>query len=282
MPPTRATTPDGVVLALHDLGGEGPPALLVHATGFHGQVFSPLAHYLGTRFRCLALDLRGHGESGVPPDLNFDWAGFGTDVLTAVDALGIEGPVGIGHSCGGASLLLAEEARPGTFSALYCFEPIVFASGALSVPDPSALLARKARQRREVFSSRREAYASYAAKPPLDVLHPDALEAYVEFGFEDLPDGSVRLRCRGENEARMYEGGLRHTAFSRLNAVKCPTVIASGAESRNFARADFEPLVERLVDASLEVIPGIGHFGPLEAPSAVSDSVIRDLDPPPA
>ena len=55
-----------------------------------------------------------------------------------------------------------------------------------------------------------------------------------EFGFEDLPNGTVRLRCRGENEALMYEGGLRHTAFSRLNAVKCPVVIACGAESHSF------------------------------------------------
>ena len=282
MPPTRATTPDGVVLALHDLGGDGPPALLVHATGFHARVLGPLAHSLGTRFHSLALDLRGHGESGVPPDLNFDWAGFGTDVLTAVDAFGLEGPVGVGHSCGGASLLLAEEARPGTFSTLYCFEPIVFPSGTLPVPDPSEVLARKARQRREVFSSRQEAYANYASKPPLDVLHPDALAAYVEFGFEDLPDGSVRLRCRGENEALMYEAGLRHTAYSRLNAVKCPAVIACGAESSSFGRADFEPVVERLANASLEVLPRLGHFGPLEAPSAVADSVIRDLDPPPA
>ena len=43
VPPTRATTPDGVTVALHDLGGDGPPALLVHATGFHGRALGPLA-----------------------------------------------------------------------------------------------------------------------------------------------------------------------------------------------------------------------------------------------
>jgi pimeloyl-ACP methyl ester carboxylesterase len=269
-------------LALYDLGGGGPPALLVHATGFHARVLGPLAHGLGPRFHCLALDLRGHGESGVAQDRNFNWDGFATDVLTAVDALGLDCPVGIGHSCGGASLLLAEEARPGTFSALYCFEPIVFPPGAPPAPDLSAPLARTARQRREVFSSRQEAYANYASKPPLDVLYPDALAAYVEFGFEDLPDGSVRLRCRGENEALMYEAGLRHTAYSRLNAVRCPVVIACGAESRSFGRADVEPVVERLGHGRLEILPGLGHFGPLEAPSAVAASVIQDLDPPPA
>jgi len=282
VPPTRATTPDGVTLALHDLGGGGPPALLVHATGFHARVLRPLARSLGDRFHCLAPDLRGHGESGVPADLDFDWVGFGNDVLTAVEALGLEGPVGIGHSCGGAALLLAEEARPGTFSSLYCFEPIVFPSDDPPSPDLAAPLAKRARQRREIFASREEAYANYASKPPLESFDPEALAAYVEFGFEDLPDGTVRLRCKGENEARIYENGFCHPAFARLGAIECPVVIACGGESHDFTPAALEPLVERLVDGQLEVLPGLGHFGPLEQPGIVAESVIRALDPPPA
>ena len=42
---------DGVVLALHDLGVDGPPLLLCHATGFHGRVWAPL----GRRARRSAL-----------------------------------------------------------------------------------------------------------------------------------------------------------------------------------------------------------------------------------
>ncbi len=282
MPPIRATTPDGVTVALHDLGGDGPPALLVHATGFHGRALGPLARSLGSRLHCLALDLRGHGESGVTADLDFDWVGFGTDVLTAVDALGLEGPVGIGHSCGGAALLLAEEARPGTFSALYCFEPVVLPFDRPPSPDPSGPLARGARQRREIFASRQEASANYASKPPLCNLDPEALAAYVEFGFEDLPDGTVRLRCRGQNEALIYESGFRHPAFSRLAAVDCPVVLACGGESDDFGPATLELLVEHLANGRVEVLPGLGHFGPLQQPGVVADSVIRALDPPPA
>jgi len=280
--PVRATTRDGVVLALHDLGGDGPPALLVHATGFNGRVLGPLARSLRLRLHCVAPDLRGHGESGVAPDLDFDWVGFGTDVLTAVDAFGLENPVGIGHSCGGAALLLAEEARPGTFSALYCFEPVVFPPDAPPSPNLSDPLAQGARLRREIFASREQAYANYASKPPLNVLNPEALAAYVEFGFEDLPDGTVRLRCRGQNEALMYEGGLRHPAFSQLATITCPVLLACGADSSDFGPAALEPLVERLANGRLEVLPGLGHFGPLEQPGVVADSVIRAIDTTPA
>jgi len=42
----RASSTDGVELEVHDLGGDGPDLLLVHATGFHGRVWEPLAGHL--------------------------------------------------------------------------------------------------------------------------------------------------------------------------------------------------------------------------------------------
>src|SRR5271155_2252192 len=101
-PAGRVTTPDGVAVAYYDLGGNGPPLLLAHATGFCGPVLAPLAAHLRAQFNCVALDLR------------------------ALAHLGLDRPFGFGHSCGGAALFLAEEARLGTFRALYCFEPVVY------------------------------------------------------------------------------------------------------------------------------------------------------------
>ena len=281
MQPRRAFTPDGVTVAVHDLGGDGPAALFAHATGFHARVFGPLASQLKNRLHCHAPDLRGHGQSGVPAGLDFAWSGFGLDVLTALDALGLERPIGIGHSCGGAALLLAEEARPGTFSSLYLYEPVVLPPdrqlAVLSEP-----LAKRARQRREVFSSRAEAFDNYASKPPLDSFDREVLAAYVEYGFEDLADDTVRLCCRGENEARIYENGPRHHAFSLLGAVKCPVVLVCGGDSLDFTPSALGQLAERLIQAQVEVLPGLGHFGPLEHPELVAASVIRALDPPPA
>jgi pimeloyl-ACP methyl ester carboxylesterase len=256
--------------------------LLVHATGFHARVLAPFADALGTRLHCYAVDLRGQGDSGEPADGDFNWDGFGKDVLAALDALGLQSPVGIGHSCGGAALFLAEQARPGSFSSLYCFEPVVFPAEHPPSPDPSDALAKRARQRREVFASREEAYVNYASKPPLSSFDRRALRAYVEFGFEDLADGTVRLRCRGENEARIYENGFRHQAFSKLEEVVCPTTVACGAASYDFTPAGMGLLTQRLRNGRVEVLDGLGHFGPLERPEVVAVSVIRALDPPPA
>ena len=126
----RCVTPDGVGIAVYDFGGEGPDLLLVHATGFCAEPFGPLARQLGGRFRCWALDLRGHGRSDRPDDGDFSWSGFATDVLAVIDHLGLDRPFGVGHSCGGATVLLAEQARPDSFRSLYCFEPVVMPDAA--------------------------------------------------------------------------------------------------------------------------------------------------------
>ena len=65
-PAAAVTTPDGVAVAYYDFGGNGPPLLLAHATGFCGPVLAPLAARLRARFHCVALDLRAHGASDRP------------------------------------------------------------------------------------------------------------------------------------------------------------------------------------------------------------------------
>ncbi|HMC52587.1 MAG TPA: alpha/beta hydrolase [Acidimicrobiales bacterium] len=267
-----ATTADDVRLAVHELGGSGPPLLMAHATGLHGRVWAPVAARLGSRFRCIAVDLRGHGDSGVPPALDFDWRGFGRDVLAVVDELGLQRPFGLGHSCGGAALVLAEQARAGAFRALWCYEPVILA---IERPEERSMvqnpMAQAARRRREVFASRREAFENYASKPPYDRVDPEALWAYVRDGFEDLPDGTVRLKCRREDEARVFELGGAHGAYTRLGEVCCPVGLAFGAAQQGpLAEANIEALAGRLPRARVDAMEGLTHFGPLEDPGRVA------------
>jgi pimeloyl-ACP methyl ester carboxylesterase len=268
----RAVSTDGVSVAVHDLGGDGAPLLMAHATGFCGPVFAPLAARLRSRFRCFALDFRGHGDSETPAEVDFAWTGLADDVLAVVDRLGVEGAVGFGHSSGGAALLDAEARWPGAFSALWCFEPIVW-------PEPPPLppriaLIEGALRRRDVFGSRREAYAHLAAKPPLSALHHDALRAYVECGFAD-DGGSARLKCRREWEAAMYRQGLAHDGFSRLGDVSCDVVVGLGADSPAIGADVARSQVAALPRGRLEVFDGLGHFGPLEDPDTVAAAVLR-------
>ncbi len=276
----EVTTPDGQVLALHELGGEGRPALLCHATGFHGAVWEPYAAALGPDLERWAIDFRAHGASVVAPGTPLPWDRFGIDVLAAVDALGaapgtLGTLLGVGHSMGGAALLLAEQARPGTFAGLWLFEPIAPPPGTMP-PDPgtgSGNLAEGAARRRATFASAAEALANYASKPPLHRLRADALHAYVRHGFTEGEDGQVHLACRPEDESQIYRGGGSHDAFAALGAVRCPVVVAVGDEPGPSAFAP--PVVEALPAGRLETFADLGHFGPLEAPERVAAATLR-------
>lgn len=273
MPTIR--TPDGVEVVWYDLGGSGEPVLLCHATGFHAHVWLPVARDLAAAgFHCYALDERGHGDSPTPPGQDFSWNHMAADVRAVMDDIGLDRPFAVGHSCGGALLLLSEEAEPGRFRSLYLFEPVVMPIEPPMGPNPENPLALGARRRREVFASRDAAYDNYASKPPFDILDPEALRAYVDFGFDDLPDGTVRLKCRGEDESLVYTWASAHDGFVHLDRVRCPTTVACGETTDAFGVDTITQVAARLEHGRTEVLPGVGHFAPLQQPAELARRAI--------
>ncbi len=277
-PPLFATSADKTPIAIHDLGGSGSPLLLCHATGFHGRVWAPVAATLRERAHSYAPDLRGHGDSPVDADAPMDWWDFAQDVLATVDSLRLQEVRAAGHSKGATALLLAELLRPGTFVGLYLFEPIVFPGSVLPV-DVAAKnpLAASARRRRSTFDSFETAIANFAAKPPMNELCPEALDAYVRHGFRTGPDGQVHLKCQPEVEARVYEMGTQHGAFARLGEVTCPVTVARGTSS-TFGPAAIAPAIaDALPLGRLEEHPDLGHFGPLQDPATIANCIAQCL-----
>lgn len=269
---------DGVSLAVHELGGDpaGRPLLFCHATGFHGRVYRAVAEELGDR-RCLGVDFRGYGDS-TEQDGDLRWEGFADDVLAVVDHLELERVQAVGHSKGGAALLLAEQARPGTFERLVCFEPIVF-PGPPPGQDPAGEnpLATVTRHRREHFDSFEQAIERFASKPPLGSLRADVLDDYVRHGFRPTDDGGVTLKARREHEARTYDTGSQHGAFDRLGDVACPVLVVHGGDG-GFPAVVAPMIADALPLGSLLPMTDLGHFGPLEDPVAFADVVRRFLD----
>jgi len=268
----RFPSTDGVELATYDLGGHGPPLLLAHATGFCAAVLEPLAVALRDRFHCWAYDARGHGDTLAPGPQDWVWSSFAADVLAVVDGLGLEGTAAFGHSGGGAAVLDAEARRPGTFAALWCFEPILWPELTDELVESRRPLVEGTLRRRATFASRAEAYGNFASKPPLASLDPGALHAYVECAFADAGDGDagIRLRCPPEVEAEIYRQGLLHDGFTRLPRIHCPVTVARGARSSALEEAVVDAQVAALPGGRAETFAALGHFGPMEDPTAVA------------
>lgn len=284
MAPVFVDGAGGIPIAAWELGGVGPPLLLAHATGFHALCLQALASGLAGGFRVVAFDLRGHGRSGTPPlEAEADgqvpsmtWGLMAEDALAVIDALGLEGAAGFGHSCGGAVLLLAEQRRPGTLTGIFAYEPVVTQPDwSAKAQERAARLADGARRRRQVFESRDAALEHYMARPPLSSLSEDVLAEYVDHGFVDQADGSVRLRCDPEAEAATYAMAPHASVWEHLPEVTCPTTFACGGPGTTFGVDAMAGLASRVQDGRVDEHVDLDHFGPLELPDEVAEGVLR-------
>ena len=273
--PEMLDSAGGGRIALHCLGGEGPPALFVHATGFNARTYGPFVSGLVDRFTIWAPDLRSHGWSTPPSDSDYEWTSLAEDLLVVVDHLEIKtGELDcVGHSVGAATLLLAEASRPGLIRRMYGYEPVMWRPGEAFPPGQNPLISG-AEKRREVFGSRAEALERFASRPPFSTCRSDALHSYVANVFEDLEDGTVRLRCRGSEEARVYDGE-RVSTNDKIRNCKAKVVIGKSGD-HGFGNLG-EPAAEALDNSRTIDYEGLTHFGPLEAPGRLSSDALAAL-----
>jgi pimeloyl-ACP methyl ester carboxylesterase len=270
----------GVALSLLDFGGRGPLALLHHANGFCAAVWAPVAEGLRERFRVVAFDARGHGDSSKPEGADaYQWAHFGRDLAALAANLRAElGPValGLGHSFGGTATILAAAERPDLFERVALLDPVVFPKP-VGAPDPErsargASMAEGARRRRHVFPDREAVRASWRERDTFSGWDARAFEAYLAEGFADRPGGGVELKCPGEVEATIFELGGSADAMTAARDLPMPALVL-WASRGNFPRAHFEALARVLRDGRVRDAD-TGHFVPMENPELVVREVL--------
>ncbi len=112
-PATRtARSADGLAVA-YDVRGQGKVAVvLLHCWACDRTFWKEQSEPLARRYRVVAVDLGGHGESGADRS-RFTVASLGADVQAVVEALRLERVVLGGHSLGAAVALDAARRLPG-------------------------------------------------------------------------------------------------------------------------------------------------------------------------
>ena len=186
-------------------------------------------------------------------------------------------PAGFGHSCGAAALLLAEQARPGRFSSLYCFEPIVLPDDSPLPPtlDGNPLAAGALRRHAGSPRARRPGRTSRPRRPST--------------GSTPSP-GGVRRHGFGPVPAVSSSGAVARTR-PRCTPTASPTTPSPGwsgpvpgdtglrrRDRRHRSRLP-ELLAARLPGERVEVFNGLEHFGPLEDPGRWPDPWPRPCHP---
>ncbi len=158
----ETVTLDGVRLHYRDWGDPtAPPVVLLHAYTQHARTWDTVARALAKRFRVLALDQRGHGESDWAADyhelrLVADLAGF-------VEALGLATASLVGFSIGGSAAISYAQLYPDRVERLVAFECFTDPDVSQEAPYWHALLAHLnlLRSLPETFETPQEAVAAF-------------------------------------------------------------------------------------------------------------------------
>jgi pimeloyl-ACP methyl ester carboxylesterase len=273
----------GVEIALLDWGGDGPLAFLHHANGFCGALWDPVAERLRPRYRVIALDARGHGDSSSPPPpAPYHWENFIGDLIAVVERVLADlgrarVDYGIGHSFGGTTTAIAAARRPELYARIGMLDPVIIPPPEMFPPSwrgerpPMAEIARK---RRGVWPSRQAVLEAWTREGhAFDAWDRRALELYAAEGFRDRPDGRVELKCRGEVEAAVYENNQSIDPFREAANLRAPVLLVRAARG-SFPRAIYDAYAARIRDVRVEEIDA-GHLLPMEAPDATAEALLR-------
>ncbi len=265
-----------------DWGGCGTPAHLLHANGFCAGTYGPFVRHMLDRFRVVASDVRGQGDS-----VSFNssrirhWQLFADDLCAVVSATLPQPVVGIGHSLGAVATLMAAVQHPDMFAAIVLIEPPILPRPTiwkrrimrLFGMEGGISMARGARRRRRVFRSKQAAFARFAANGGIfKKWSPEFLESYLECGLLEKDADSAVLKCDPELEAQIYESNPTHI-WKMVSRVACPALIIRGALSDTLQPDTAQRLHRLIPDAQLSTIDGTGHFPPMEQPGDCADVI---------
>jgi pimeloyl-ACP methyl ester carboxylesterase len=259
---------NGIRLSGQDWGGNGPPILILHATGFLGRVYRPIALALRSTGHVYSYDQRGHGDSSRPADGDYSWASTAADLKAFIMAMELEGVRGLGHSAGATAIGSLAATHPELILRSVLVEPVVFDDDARDSVQNS--LYERTVKRKRWFESAEAMFRNLERKPPFAVWRRDMLRDYCEHGTRSAPDGGVELKCLPEIEADFYSRAREFPGLSIILESPSPSLLILGEESDSTAIRIAAKITAQLANGTLVTVPGTGHFLPMEQPEMIA------------
>ncbi|HUA34550.1 MAG TPA: alpha/beta hydrolase [Candidatus Binataceae bacterium] len=276
-PESKFVEVNGVRLCSLDWGGSGAPIVILHATGFLGRIYRPIAEQLRAIGHVYSFDQRGHGDSGKAPDGEYNWELTMRDLAGFIDAMGWKSVRAFGHSAGATAIGSLGAERPDLILRSVLVEPVIFESPTgpeLGWQNP---FFERTLKRKRSFPSVDAMVANFDRKPPYDTWRKDILHDYCEFGTRRAADGTRELKCAPEIEARIYETSHEFDGLARILASDIPMLVLFGANSYAFSVTLTDRVRRGIRHGRVLTIPDTGHFMPMEQPDFVARQALDFL-----
>ncbi|HEY8860179.1 MAG TPA: alpha/beta hydrolase [Gaiellales bacterium] len=253
----------------HEVAGEGPAVVFVHAGICDSGMWDHQWQSLASGRRLLRYDMRGYGRSPLPPEPYSS----ARDLLDVMDAAGIERAALVAVSLGGRVALEVALVEPTRVSGL-----VVVGSG-LPGHDWSP-------EAREFFTAEDLALerGDLDAAAELNVCFwvvgprrsPDQVDASVRDRVHEMQKHAFELQLPTWEQAE--ERPVAPDLADRLAEIEQPTLVLVGAEDQPDIHAIADQLVRTLPNVGFESIPDAGHVPNMEQPAQFDRLVGAFLD----
>jgi esterase len=255
----RFTTLNGLRAHYVEWGpADGPPIVLLHGLRSYARTWEPVAAALADRYRLIALDHRGRGDSDWDPAGGYATDDYVSDVEQFADVLALRRFTIVGHSMGGANAIVYAARHPDRvrLAVIEDIGPGSSASGA-----GAERIRRELEQTPRAFAGRAEARAYWRGIRP--DISAAALDSRVENTLREDADGRWvwKLDLEGIARARLDPDPARQTdLWPCVEALRCPTLVLRGGRSDFLSVATCVEMAARQPLLTWEEIPHAGHY----------------------
>jgi pimeloyl-ACP methyl ester carboxylesterase len=246
---------NGTKIHVTQQGSADLALVFLHYYGGSSRTWDGVAEQLSDRYRIVATDHRGWGESDAPAD-GYGIADLADDAEGVINALDLGRYVLVGHSMGGKVAQLIASRRPAGLDGLVLVAP--------SPPSPMLLSAEQRAMLSGAYQSR--ASVEFVIDNVLTAKPLDA--ARREQVIEDSLKGAPQAKTAWPEIA------MRDDITAAVASIDVPSVVISGeldqVDRIETLRAELLP---RIPHAAMHVLAGVGHLSPLEAPTEVAQII---------
>jgi len=274
------------------LSDQGPLLLHAHANGYPPEVYQSFLEPFLDTYQTRAIFLRPFWP-GSDPDSLKDWRVFQRDYLSMLPAQlasagGKETLIGMGHSLGAMTTLMAAIEVPEMFQALVLIEPTLFPAWVgvvMRILAPLKMfryihpLVRRTLRRKINFPDQETMFLNYRGKEIFASIPDDVLRDYVRGLAVPQADGTVSLKYSPAWEVRIYEAGgsADRYVWRNLKKIACPVLVLRGERSDTLGAATLHRIARGLPNGRAVTLSGVGHLLPLEAPTRVAGIILDFL-----
>lgn len=253
--------------------GSGPPVLLVHGQPGSHRDWESLSARLESSHRVVAPDRPGYGATG---GAALGLAANADALAGLLDQVGLSAATVVGHSLGGGVALALAQRHPHRVSGLVLVASIGTVAGLgkfdrfLALPGVGEAMAFAA------LALAGRLVPHLQRRPPTRL--PRRLGVLVA-GWPAAWLGADQLRCEQGRAWRSFAVEQRTMLAevpaleAGLGKVRAPTTVVAGGRDRVVPAVVARDLTRAIPTAVLHVVPGVGHFLPLEAPDQLAEVV---------